>query len=50
LQQHPRLDVERLATRRRQAQEASGIELHGEGAPSRAAGRGVRLKSEGGAR
>ena len=33
-----------------QALEASGIELLGEGAPSRATGRGVRLKSEGGAR
>ena len=33
-----------------QALEASGIELLGEGAPSRATGRGVRLKQEGGAR
>ena len=33
-----------------QALEASGIELLGEGAPSRATGRGVRLKVEGGAR
>ena len=30
-----------------QALEASGIELLGEDAPSRATGRGVRLKSEG---
>jgi transcriptional regulator with XRE-family HTH domain len=33
-----------------QALDASGIELLGEGAPSRATGRGVRLKQEGGAR
>ena len=33
-----------------QALEASGIELLGEDAPSRATGRGVRLKQEGGAR
>ena len=33
-----------------QALEVSGIELLGEGAPSRATGRGVRLKPEGGAR